>query len=59
VCRDEIQEGPKLKIINEQTDRAKISALLGGDKFIYFLQDFNMVKRQSRPQTTKGVQFSY
>ena len=49
VCRDEIQEGPKLKCY--QIGGAETTLNIVAIRRDNHLQDFNMVKIQSRPQT--------
>ena len=51
VCRDEIQEEPKLKCY--QIGGAETTLIIVAIRRDNYLQDFNMVKIQSRPQTTK------
>ena len=51
MCRDEIQEGPKLKLLMY---RFLTEYCTGRTEQVNILQDFNMVKIQSRPQTNES-----
>ena len=54
-CVETIQEGPKLKLFwcGEETSEMRIQArVCDSSENQSILQDFNMVKIESRPQTT-------